>query len=81
MARLSAAIYSSPDRRTVVMPARRTWRLTSATVTSSERVTEFAILRALGLSARELSAWVSLENAFLLVFGLLADTVLGIILA
>ena len=31
---------------------------------------EFAILRALGLSARELSAWVSLENAFLLVFGL-----------
>ena len=44
--------------------------LVSATVTSSERVTEFAILRALGLSARELSAWVSLENAFLLVFGL-----------
>ena len=55
--------------------------LVSATVTSSERVTEFAILRALGLSARELSAWVSLENAFLLVFGLLAGTVLGIILA
>ena len=24
--------YSSPDRRTVLMPARRTWRLTSATV-------------------------------------------------
>jgi hypothetical protein len=55
--------------------------LVSATVTSSERVTEFAILRALGLSARELSAWVSLENAFLLVFGLLAGSVLGIILA
>jgi ABC-type antimicrobial peptide transport system permease subunit len=55
--------------------------LVSATVTSSERVTEFAILRALGLSARELSAWVSLENAFLLVFGLLAGTVLGIVLA
>jgi FtsX-like permease family protein len=55
--------------------------LVSATVTSSERVTEFAILRALGLSVRELSAWVSLENAFLLVFGLLAGSVLGIILA
>jgi hypothetical protein len=55
--------------------------LVSATVTTSERVTEFAILRALGLSARELSAWVSLENAFLLVFGLFAGTVLGIVLA
>jgi hypothetical protein len=55
--------------------------LVSATVTSSERITEFAILRALGLSTRELSGWVSLENAFLLVFGLLAGSVLGIILA
>jgi len=55
--------------------------LDSATVTSSERITEFAILRALGLSTRELSGWVSLENAFLLVFGLLAGSVLGIILA
>jgi ABC-type lipoprotein release transport system permease subunit len=53
----------------------------SATVTSSERVTEFAILRALGLSARELSAWVSLENAFLLIFGVVAGTLLGIILS
>ena len=44
--------------------------IVSATVTTSERITEFAILRALGLSARELSAWVSLENAFLPVFGL-----------
>ncbi|HEX5015406.1 MAG TPA: ABC transporter permease [Candidatus Limnocylindrales bacterium] len=55
--------------------------IVSATVTSSERVTEFAILRALGLSARELSAWVSLENAFLLIFGVAAGTVLGIILS
>ena len=46
--------------------------IVSATVTTSERITEFAILRALGLSARELSAWMSLENAFLLVFGLVA---------
>ena len=53
----------------------------SATVATSERVTEFAILRALGLSVRELSAWVSLENAFLLVFGLVAGSGLGILLA
>ncbi|MFL5725290.1 MAG: FtsX-like permease family protein [Chloroflexota bacterium] len=55
--------------------------IVSATVTSSERIGEFAILRALGLSGRELSAWVSFENAFLLIFGLLAGTVLGIVLA
>ena len=55
--------------------------IVSATVSTSERVTEFAILRALGLSARELSAWVSLENAFLLVFGLVAGSFLGILLA
>ncbi|HET9344268.1 MAG TPA: ABC transporter permease, partial [Candidatus Limnocylindrales bacterium] len=55
--------------------------IVSATVTSSERVSEFAILRALGLSARELSAWVSLENAFLLVFGLIAGSLLGVVLS
>ena len=55
--------------------------IVSATVTSSERINEFAILRALGLSARELSAWLSLENAFLLVFGIAAGSALGIILA
>ncbi len=53
----------------------------SATVTTSERVTEFAILRALGLSGRELAAWVSLENAFLLVFGLVAGSALGFVLS
>ena len=55
--------------------------IVSATVTTSERITEFAILRALGLSARELSAWVSLENAFLLLFGLIAGSALGFVLA
>jgi hypothetical protein len=55
--------------------------IVSATVTTSERITEFAILRALGLSARELAAWVSLENAFLLVFGLVAGSALGLVLA
>lgn len=53
----------------------------SATVTTSERITEFAILRALGLSGRELAAWVSLENAFLLIFGLVAGSALGLVLA
>jgi hypothetical protein len=55
--------------------------IVSATVTTSERITEFAILRALGLSARELAAWVSLENAFLLIFGLVAGSALGLVLS
>ena len=55
--------------------------IVSATVTTSERITEFAILRALGLSGRELAAWVSLENAFLLIFGLVAGSALGLVLA
>jgi predicted lysophospholipase L1 biosynthesis ABC-type transport system permease subunit len=55
--------------------------IVSATVTTSERITEFAILRALGLSVRELSGWISLENAFLLVFGLIAGSGLGVLLA
>ena len=35
----------------------------SAAVSARERVTEFALLRALGLSRGQLSAWLSLENA------------------
>ena len=44
----------------------------SATVSTSERFDEFAILRALGLSSRQLSAWITLENAFLLLLGTVA---------
>jgi hypothetical protein len=55
--------------------------IVSATVTTSERITEFAILRALGLSGRDLATWLSLENAFLLIFGLVAGSGLGLILA
>ena len=53
----------------------------SATVSTSERLGEFALLQALGLSRRELSAWLSIEHAFLLAAGLLAGTALGLLLA
>jgi hypothetical protein len=53
----------------------------SATASTSERLGEFALLQALGLSKRELSAWLSLEHAFLLAAGLLAGTLLGLMLA
>jgi hypothetical protein len=54
--------------------------LASATVSTSERVGEFAILRALGLSARQLATWLAAESAFLLIFGLLTGSAAGILL-
>jgi ABC-type antimicrobial peptide transport system permease subunit len=49
-------------------------------VSTTERVGEFAILRALGLSARQLAAWLAAESAFLVGFGLLAGSAAGILL-
>jgi hypothetical protein len=53
----------------------------SATVSTSERVGEFALLRALGLSGRQLAVWLSLESAVLLFVGLAAGSALGVLLA
>jgi predicted lysophospholipase L1 biosynthesis ABC-type transport system permease subunit len=55
--------------------------IVSATVSTRERLGEFALLQAMGLSHRQLSAWLTMENAFLLAIGLLAGTGLGLILA
>jgi hypothetical protein len=55
--------------------------LVSSTVSTSERLGEFALLRALGLSAGQLSLWLSIESIFLLVVGLVAGSVLGLLLA
>jgi len=53
----------------------------SATVSTRERLGEFALLQAIGLSHRQLSGWLSMENAFLLLVGLLTGTGLGLVLA
>jgi hypothetical protein len=55
--------------------------LVSSAVSTSERIGEFALLRALGLSAGQLSLWLSIESVFLLVVGLAAGSVLGLVLA
>jgi predicted lysophospholipase L1 biosynthesis ABC-type transport system permease subunit len=55
--------------------------LVSSTVSTSERIGEFALLRALGLSAGQLSLWLSIESVFLLAVGLLAGSLLGLLLA
>jgi len=53
----------------------------SSAVSARERLTEFALLRALGLSTRQLSSWLSLENGLLVAFSLIAGTALGLVLA
>lgn len=53
----------------------------SASVSARERITEFALLRALGLSPRQLSGWLSLENGLLVGVSLVGGTMLGLALA
>jgi hypothetical protein len=55
--------------------------IVGATVSAGERRGEFALLRALGLSVRQLSGQLSIESAFLLVVGLVGGTILGLVLA
>ncbi len=53
----------------------------STSVAARERLTEFAVLRALGLSPRQLAGWLSLENAILVVVSLALGTGLGLVIA
>lgn len=55
--------------------------IVSAVVSARERITEFALLRALGLSPRQLARWMSLEHGVLLVISLIGGTLLGLALA
>ena len=55
--------------------------MVSAAVSARERITEFALLRALGLSSGQLSVWLSLENAALAAVSLATGTVLGLVIA
>ena len=55
--------------------------MVSAAVSARERITEFALLRALGLSANQLSIWLSLENAVLAAVSLVTGTALGLVIA
>jgi hypothetical protein len=52
----------------------------SATVSARERLVEFALFRALGLSRRQLAAWLSLEQGVLVVLSLLLGTLVGVLL-
>ena len=52
-----------------------------AAVSARQRRTEFALLRALGLSGRQLSGWLWLENASLVLVSLVAGTVIGVVIS
>ncbi|HEY7024097.1 MAG TPA: ABC transporter permease [Candidatus Limnocylindrales bacterium] len=53
----------------------------SAAVSARQRRTEFALLRALGLSGRQLSGWLWLENASVVVVSLIAGTIIGVVIS
>jgi ABC-type antimicrobial peptide transport system permease subunit len=53
----------------------------SAAVSAHERLTEFALLRAIGLSSRQLVGWLSIEHGILVVISLIGGTVLGLLLS
>ncbi len=55
--------------------------LVTTTVSTQERLAEFALLKALGLAPRQLLAWLSFESVALLAVGLTAGTLLGLVLA
>jgi hypothetical protein len=55
--------------------------LVSVTVSISERIGEFALLKAIGLAPRQLLLWLSIENLMLLATGLILGTLLGLLLA
>jgi hypothetical protein len=54
--------------------------IVSAIAAAKERVGEFTLLRALGLSRGQLSAWLSIEQAALALLGLVFGTLVGILL-
>ncbi|HET7636128.1 MAG TPA: ABC transporter permease [Candidatus Limnocylindria bacterium] len=53
----------------------------SASVSVRERLGEFALLRALGLSPGQLSGWLTLENGMLVAISLIGGTGLGLLMA
>ncbi|MEU5987849.1 ABC transporter permease [Spirillospora sp. NPDC047418] len=53
----------------------------NAAVTAGERTREFAVLRALGVHPRQVAGMLAIEQAYLVVLGLLGGTFLGLAVA
>jgi hypothetical protein len=52
----------------------------STAMAARERLSEFAVLRALGLSTRQLAAWLAIENVTIVVLSLGIGTALGLLI-
>jgi hypothetical protein len=55
--------------------------IVSLVVSISERIEEIAVLRALGASRRDVTAWLAIDTGVLLAFGLASGAVLGLLLS
>ena len=55
--------------------------MVNVVVSTRERLGQFALLRAVGLSTRQLLTWVSIENGVTVLFALVFGTGLGLLLA
>jgi hypothetical protein len=53
----------------------------NAAVSARERLTEFALMRALGISSRQVFGLLGVEQAFLVVLGVLGGLLLGVVVA
>jgi hypothetical protein len=53
----------------------------AAAVSARQRLPEYAVLRSLGVSTRELAATIVIENGLLIVLSLLSGTALGLVVA
>jgi hypothetical protein len=53
----------------------------AAAASARARMLEFAVLRSVGLRTRQLSSWIGLENALVVVLSLVSGTLLGLLVA
>jgi hypothetical protein len=55
--------------------------LVNVVVSTRERLGQFALMRAIGLSTRQLLSWVTIENGVTVAFALIFGTLLGVVLS
>jgi predicted lysophospholipase L1 biosynthesis ABC-type transport system permease subunit len=54
--------------------------MASSAGSARQRMSEFLLMRAIGLSPRQLTGWLLLENSLLIVLGVIGGTLLGLLL-
>jgi hypothetical protein len=54
--------------------------MASTAGSARQRMSEFLLMRAIGLSPRQLTGWLFLENSLLIILGVLGGTLLGLLL-